>query len=207
MSSLPTTIYLDNAATTFPKPPEVLHAMFEDYKRMGVSPGRGSYDLAVRAEEIVLGVRRQINDFFCGPAPERVIFSYNATDALNTLIFGLVKPGCHVISSRLEHNSVLRPLHHLREQGIIDLDLIPFDSKGFVDPQAVKKGIKRKTALVIINHASNVLGTIQPVGDIGGICCECDIPFVIDVSQSAGVIPIDMKAWHVDALAFTGHKS
>ncbi len=207
MSSFPRTIYLDNAATTFPKPPEVIRTMLEDYERLGVSPGRGSYDLAVRAEELVAEARRQINDFFCGYDPDRVIFSYNATDALNTLIFGLVKRGCHVVSSRLEHNSVLRPLHYLKEQGIIDLDLIPFDSDGFVHPEDVKKVIKRETALVILTHASNVLGTIQPVQEIGLVCRELDVPFAIDISQSAGIIPIDMKAWHLDAIAFTGHKS
>ncbi len=203
----PETIYLDNAATSFPKPPEVIHAMLEDYKRFGVSPGRGSYDLAVRAEELVNGIRRQVTDFFSGYDPNRVIFSYNATDALNTLILGLAEPGIHVISSRLEHNSVLRPLHHLREHGIISLDLVPFDSQGFIDPDDVKKAIKPKTSLVIINHASNVMGTIQPVQEIGRICHEQSIAFAIDVSQSAGIIPVDMKSWHVDAIAFTGHKS
>lgn len=207
MSSCPKTIYLDNAATTFPKPPEVIRSMLEGYECLGVSPGRGGYDLAVRAEEFVTGVRRQISEFFGGHDPNRVVFSYNATDALNTIIYGLVEPGCHVVSSRLEHNSVLRPLHYLREQGLITLDLLPFDSNGFIDPQDVAKAIRLETGLVILTHASNVLGTIQPVQEIGRICYERKVPFAIDVSQSAGVVPIDMRTWHLDAIAFTGHKS
>ncbi|MHB8203870.1 MAG: aminotransferase class V-fold PLP-dependent enzyme [Desulfomonilaceae bacterium] len=207
MSSCPKTIYLDNAATTFPKPPQVIRSMLEGYECIGVSPGRGSYDLAVRAEEFVSRVRKQISDFFGSHDPNRVIFSYNATDALNNIIFGLANPGCHVVSSRLEHNSVLRPLHFLREQGLIDLDMVPFDSDGFIDPQDVERAIRPETGLVILTHASNVLGTIQPVEEIGRICCERNVPLVIDASQSAGVIPINMMVWHLDAIAFTGHKS
>src|SRR5271157_3641710 len=119
MATLGRTIYFDNAATTFPKPGEVLAEMIEVYSSLGVSPGRGSYDLSMEAEERVMGIRRQICRFFGGSDPERVIFAYNATDALNTLIQGLIAPGSHVVSSRLEHNSVLRPLHHFSEQGII----------------------------------------------------------------------------------------
>ncbi len=207
MSFCPKTIYLDNAATTFPKPPEVIRSMLERYECLGVSPGRGSYDLAVRAEEFVTGVRRQVSDFFGGYDPNKVVFSYNATDALNNIIFGLVNPGCHVVSSRLEHNSVLRPLHYLREKGLISLDLVPFDSNGFIDPQDVVKAIRPDTGLVILTHASNVLGTIQPVQEIGSVCYERNVPFVLDVSQSAGIVPVDMRTWHLDAVAFTGHKS
>lgn len=207
MSSCPKTIYLDNAATTFPKPPDVISSMLEGYKCLGVSPGRGGYDLAVRAEEFLTGVRRQISDFFGSHDPNRVVFSYNATDALNNIIFGLVRDGCHVVSSRLEHNSVLRPLHFLREKRLIILDLVPFDSEGFIDPQDVAKALRPETGLVMLTHASNVLGTIQPIEEIGRICYERNVPLVIDVSQSAGVAPIDMMAWHLDAIAFTGHKS
>ena len=114
MAEFRKTIYLDNAATTFPKPREVLKEMIDAYSSLGVSPGRGSYDLSMEAEERVMGIRRQICRFFGGSDPERVIFSYNATDALNTLIQGLITPGSHVVTSRLEHNSVLRPLHHFQ---------------------------------------------------------------------------------------------
>jgi cysteine desulfurase family protein len=200
-------IYLDNAATTFPKPPQVLEEMFENYARMGASPGRGGYDLAVQCEHYVQGVRQQISDFFGGDKPEHVAFAYNSTDALNTIILGLIEPGCHVVSSRLEHNSVLRPLHHLRDMGLITFDLVPFDENGFINPQDVADLIKPATRFVILNHVSNVLGTIQPVSEVGGVCRDRGIPLVIDASQSAGLVPIDMRAMHVDALAFTGHKS
>jgi cysteine desulfurase family protein len=200
-------IYLDNAATSFPKPRQVLSEMFETYEALGVSPGRGSYDLSIEAEEFVNGVRLQICKFFGGDDPSRVVFAYNATDALNLLIQGLVEPGCHVVSSRLEHNSVLRPLHHLREQGIISLELVPFGKQGFIDPQDVAKTINPKTRFVILTHGSNVLGTIQPVDKIGEICRERGVPLALDVTQTAGILPINMEKCGVSAVAFTGHKS
>jgi cysteine desulfurase family protein len=200
-------IYLDNAATTFPKPREVLSEMLEAYGRMGVSPGRGSYDLATQAADTVYQVRKQVCEFFGGDDPERVIFGYNATDALNTIIQGLVTPGCHVVSSRLEHNSVLRPLNELRTQRIVNYNLVPFDSQGFIDPQDVATAIRADTKFVILTHASNVLGTLQPVKEIGLICRDRGIPLILDVTQSAGIIPIDMESLGVDAVAFTGHKA
>ena len=200
------TIYLDNAATTFPKPREVLEEMIEVYSSLGLSPGRGSYDLSAEAEERVMAIRRQLCQFFGASDPERVIFSYNATDALNTLIQGLITPGAHVVSSRLEHNSVLRPLYHFREQGIIDLDLVPFDSDGFIHPTAVAEAIRPNTRFVILTHASNVLGTVQPVEQMGMICRERGVPFLLDVTQTAGLLPIRMNEWGVSAVAFTGHK-
>jgi len=200
-------IYLDNAATAFPKPPEVLEEMIEVYSTLGVSPGRGSYDLSMEAEERVMNIRRQVCQFFGGSDPERVIFSYNATDALNTLIQGLIQPGCHVVSSRLEHNSVLRPLHHFSEQGIIQLDLVPFSPDGFIDPMNVVEAIRPDTSFVILTHASNVLGTVQPVEQVGAICRERHVPFILDVTQTAGILSIRMGEWGVSAVAFTGHKS
>jgi cysteine desulfurase family protein len=207
MAILRNTIYLDNAATTFPKPLEVLEEMIGAYSSMGVSPGRGSYDLSMETEEKVTSVRRQICEFFGGSDPERVIFSYNATEALNTLIQGLIEPGRHVISSRLEHNSVLRPLHYFSVQGVIRLDLVPFSPEGFIDPAAVAEAIKPNTGFAILTHASNVLGTIQPVEQIGAICREHGIPLLLDVTQTAGLLPIRMDEMGVSAVAFTGHKS
>jgi cysteine desulfurase family protein len=199
-------IYLDNAATTFPKPAFVLKEMIETYMRIGVSPGRGSYDLSVEAEEFVNEVRLQISNFFGGDDPSRVVFTNNATDALNLLIQGLIEPGCHVVSSRLEHNSVLRPLHYFRERGTIHFDLIPFDSQGFINPEEIVRSITSKTIFVILNHGSNVLGTVQPMGQIGALCKERGVPLILDVTQTAGILPIDMKKWGVSAVAFTGHK-
>lgn len=200
-------IYADNAATSFPKPPEVLVEMFQVYKDIGVSPGRGSYDLSVEAESFVDKVRDRICAFFGGNDPSRVAFCYNATDALNILIQGLIEPGCHVVSSRLEHNSVLRPLHHFREEGVISLDLVPFNEEGFIDPEDVYRSLKPETRFVVMTHGSNVLGTIQPVEQVAALCTSRKVPLILDVTQTAGLIPINMRKWGVSAIAFTGHKS
>ncbi|KAB2891454.1 MAG: aminotransferase class V-fold PLP-dependent enzyme [Desulfobulbaceae bacterium] len=200
-------IYLDNAATTWPKDGDCLRQALEDYLRLGASPGRGGYDLAVESEEAVTAVRSRIAKFFGAGRDARICFAANATDALNTLILGLATPGAHIVSSRLEHNSVLRPLHHLERQGLITLTLVPFDAGGFIDPAAVAAAIRPATRLVVLTHASNVLGTVQPVAEIGAICRRCGVPLVIDAAQSAGMVPIDMRAWDVQGLVFTGHKS
>lgn len=181
--------------------------MVETYLEMGVSPGRGSYDLAVEAEELVNSIRLKLANFFGAPDPNRVIFTSNATDALNLILQGMLKPGDHVVSTQLEHNSVLRPLNHMHMKGIIEYDLIPFDGKGFIDPGDIVNAIRPNTKLVIMCHASNVLGTVQPVREIGHLCAERGVPLFIDAAQSAGVIPIDMKSWSLAGVAFTGHKS
>jgi cysteine desulfurase family protein len=200
-------VYLDNAATTFPKPIEVLQGMVDAYARVGVSPGRGSHDLAMHADDLVARVRTQVARFFGAPDPDRVAFGANATDALNTVIQGLVRPGDHVVATRVDHNSVLRPLHHLAARGLITYDLAPFDGRGFVDPDAVAALIRPETRAVVMTHASNVLGTIQPLAAIGRLCADRGIPLVVDAAQGAGQVPIDMTALGIAALAFTGHKS
>ncbi|MBU0754183.1 MAG: aminotransferase class V-fold PLP-dependent enzyme, partial [Planctomycetes bacterium] len=138
--------------------------------------------------------------------PNRLIFAYNATDALNQAISGMLTEGDHVITTKLEHNSVLRPLYVKEVAGSITVDYIAFDRKGYIDPADIKKAINRRTSLVIVNHGSNVIGTIQPVAEIGAICREAEIPFIIDASQTAGIVPIDMRAMNIDVVAFTGHK-
>jgi cysteine desulfurase/selenocysteine lyase len=200
-------IYLDNAATSFPKPAECLRRALERYLQIGASPGRGGYDRAIEAEEAVSAVRKKICRFFGADDTHRVCFTYNATDALNLLIQGLLRPGDHVVSSRLEHNSVLRPLHHLQREGRISFDLVPFNPDGFIEPDQVSAAIRPATKLVILTHASNVLGTVQPVEEIAAVCRSRRIPLVLDASQSAGVVPIRVKDWGVQAIAFTGHKS
>jgi cysteine desulfurase/selenocysteine lyase len=199
--------YLDNAATTFPKPREVLRQMTEIYSRLGVSPGRGGYDLAVEASEFVEQTRRKVANFFGAPDPQRVIFTVNGTDALNLVIQGVLQPGDHAIATRLEHNSVLRPLEHLRQSGLLEYDLVPFNAGGFIDPDDVIAKVRPDTRLVIITHASNVLGTVQPVAETARLCAQRGVPVVIDAAQSAGRIPIDMQRWGIAAVAFTGHKS
>ncbi len=200
-------IFLDNGATSYPKPEEVYTFMDHFYRNFGVNPGRSGYDLCMETGELVEETRAMMTKFFNGTDPNRLCFSYNSTDALNLIINGLLKEGDHAITTNVEHNSVLRPLYHLYKYSGVELDYIPFDSKGFVDPDEFPKKFKKNTKLVIVNHASNVIGTIQPVKEIGKYCRENGIHFVIDVSQTAGKIPIDMDELNVDIVAFTGHKS
>ena len=200
-------IYLDNAATTFPKPRKVLEQMVQQYQLIGVSPGRGSYDLATEAEDFIRGTRAKLAAFFSAPDPNRIIFTANATDGLNLAIAGLIQPGDHVITTRLEHNSVLRPLYHLEQQRSITCSLIPFDRRGFINPHDIAAAIRPETRLVIVTQASNVLGTVQPVAEIGEICRRHGIHFLVDASQSAGQIRVDMTEMQASAIAFTGHKS
>jgi cysteine desulfurase / selenocysteine lyase len=199
-------IYLDNSATTFPKPDVVYTYMCDFYRKHGVSPGRSGFDAALETEEVVMGTRNLLTSLFNGNDPNRLTFSYNASDSLNMIIQGLARPGDHVITTMLEHNSVLRPLYHLEMEKIIEVTHIPFDSHGYVDPNDFKKAVRKNTRFVIVNHCSNVIGTVQPVAQIGKICKEAGVYFVVDSSQSAGVIPIDMKAMNIDVLVFTGHK-
>lgn len=200
-------VYLDNAATTYPKPIEVLREAIETYARVGVSPGRGSHDLAMQAGDLVDRARAKVARFFGAPDPTRVAFAANATDALNTAIQGLVRPGDHVVATRLDHNSVLRPLHHLAERGVITYDLAPFDGGGFVEPDAVAALLRPNTRAVVLCHASNVLGTIQPIAEIARRCAERGVPVILDAAQSAGQVPVGMAELGVAAIAFTGHKS
>jgi len=202
-------IYLDNAATSWPKPDKVYSFMVEFYRRCGVNPGRSGFDLAIEAGDIVEDLRRRLTVFFGGDqdAPERLCFSYNATDALNLIIQGSLSEGDHVITTNLEHNSVIRPINHLVRDGGGEATFVPFNDDGFVEPDDIKTAIRPNTRLVIVNHGSNVLGTIQPVAEIGRICREAEVRFAIDASQTAGAVPIDMQAMNVDLLAFTGHKS
>ncbi len=199
-------IYLDNGATSFPKPEEVYAYMDYFFRNFGVNPGRSGYDLCLEAGEVVETTRKMLTEFFHGTDPNRLCFSYNSTDALNLIIFGMLKPGDHAITTTIEHNSVLRPLYHQGLAGV-GVDYVPFDGAGFVDPAEVRKRFRPSTRLVIVNHASNVVGTIQPIREIGRFCREAGIPFAIDASQSAGKVPIDMEEQCVDVVAFTGHKS
>jgi cysteine desulfurase/selenocysteine lyase len=200
-------IFLDNGATSFPKPEVVYEFMDHFYRNFGVNPGRSGYDLCLETGAVVEETRRMLTRFFNGTDPNRLCFSYNSTDALNLIIFGMLKKGDHAITTTLEHNSVLRPLYHLWKFGGVEVDYVPFDSNGFVDPDDFPQKFKKNTKLVVVNHASNVIGTVQPVREIGRYCRERGIPFAIDASQSAGKIPIDMEEANIDVVAFTGHKS
>jgi len=200
-------IYLDNGATSYPKPDEVYTFMDSFYRNFGVNPGRSGYDLCMETGALVDKTRKMMAALFNGDDPNRLCFSYNSTDALNLIVFGMLKPGDHAVTTMLEHNSVLRPLYHQNKLNGVEVDYVPFDDKGFVDPDDIKQKIKANTRLVIVNHASNVIGTLQPLADIGRICREHGVAFAIDASQSAGKVPIDIKQSHIDVVAFTGHKS
>lgn len=201
-------IYLDNSATSFPKPDSVYDFMCNFYKTKGVSPGRTGFDAAIETEEMVTQTRRMLMELFNGDGDfNRLTFSYNASDSLNMIINGLAQKGDHVISTMLEHNSVLRPLYHLEQDGMIEVDYVPFDKiTGYVDPEDIKKRIRKNTRMVVMTHCSNVLGTVQPVGEVGKICKEAGVLFIVDGSQSAGAVKVDMQAMGIDAFVFTGHK-
>jgi cysteine desulfurase/selenocysteine lyase len=199
-------IYLDNGATSFPKPEEVYTYMDYFYRNFGVNPGRSGYDLCMEAGAVLDDTRKLLTKFFNGTDSNRLCFSYNSTDALNLIIFGLLRSGDHAISTTIEHNSVLRPLYHLSREGV-DVDYVPFNGDGFVEPDEIRKKFRPNTRLVVVNHASNVIGTVQPIREIGRYCREAGILFAIDASQSAGKVPIDIQEQFLDAVAFTGHKS
>ncbi len=199
--------YLDNAATTWPKPEPVYVAMDRTFRRIGVNPGRAGHELAVEAEKVIVETRSLLARFF-GHAgdPDRVVFTQNATDSLNIALFGLLDAGDHAISTRLEHNSVLRPLRHLERDRGVEVSFVAGDSAGFVDPQDIRAALRPNTRLVAVNHASNVLGSVQDIAAIGRITREAGVALLVDTCQSAGVLPIDMQACGIDLLAFTGHK-
>jgi len=200
-------IYLDNSSTSYPKPEAVYAFMDGFYRSHGVNPGRSGFDLCREAGALVDDTRKLLADLFGGRDPDRLCFSYNATDALNLVIAGLLREGDHVLTTTLEHNSVLRPLHHMQQFHGVAVEHVPCDAGGFVDPDAFRQRFRPNTRLVLVTHASNVLGTIQPIREIGAHCREAGVPFAIDASQSAGLVPIDVETQNVDIVVFTGHKS
>jgi cysteine desulfurase/selenocysteine lyase len=207
-------IYLDNAATSFPKPDVVHDTVREFYSRNGVNPGRTGCDLALHAERMIHGTRTRLSAFFNQSLvesgrkkdPNRLVFTMNATMSLNLIINGTVGPGDHVVTTLLEHNSVIRPVNHKVKEGAEATYVVP-DAEGYVDPEDIRKAIKRNTRLVIVNHASNVTGVVQDVKAIGRVCRDAGVPFAVDAAQTAGVLPIDMAACNISFLSFTGHKS
>ncbi len=200
-------IYLDNGATTYPKPEAVYQQIDSFYRNYGVNPGRSGYDMCLVAGSMVEETRKLLTRFFNGTDPNRLIFAYNATDALNLAIYGILQPGDHAITTTLEHNSVLRPLYHLSRDYQVEVDYMPFDERGFVSPADIARRFKKNTRLVAVNHGSNVIGTVQNVSAIGKLCREKGILLLVDASQTAGKIPVDLQAMNLDVIAFTGHKS
>lgn len=202
-------IYLDNAATSFPKPEGVYRAMDQYARTALANPGRGGHRMARDAAAMVADARHRFKKFFNAPGVERVVFAFNCTDALNLAIKGVVHPGDHVVTTDLEHNSVSRPLVALADAKVITLTRVAADASGTVDPSEIRKAITPDTRLVAITHASNVLGTIQDVAAIAKAAREASdrVLILVDAAQTAGVVPIDVQAMNVDLLAFPGHKS
>ena len=199
--------YLDNAATTWPKPESVYTHMDQFFRNYGVNPGRAGHEMAVEAERMITDTRRMLADFFNHQGdPHRVVFTQNATDSLNMALFGLIKPGDHVITTRLEHNSVTRPTNHMARDMNVGVTHIQRDTQGYVDPDDFRKAITSKTKVIIVNHASNVLGCVQDIAAIGQIAREAGVLFVLDTCQTAGVLDLDMQKNCIDVLTFTGHK-
>lgn len=200
-------VYLDNSATTYPKPEEVYTSVFNYMKNIGANPGRGGYANALEGDRIIYNCREALMKLFNFDKLENVIFTANITQSLNIVLKNVIKDGWHVITSSMEHNSVLRPLSTLKETKNIDLDIIECSAEGVINVEDFKNAIKPNTKLVALTHASNVIGSIQPLEEIGKICREKNIYFVIDSAQSAGAIPVDFYKIRCNALTFTGHKS
>lgn len=200
-------IYLDNAATSWPKPAGVLEAMTHFLAEEGGSPNRAGHRMAVAAERVVEKVRAKLAALLGIGDPHRIIHTFNCTDAVNMAIKGAVREGDHVITTRLDHNSVLRPLQALADAGVISVTRLPITGAGAVDPDAVKAAITPTTRLIATLHASNVTGAIQPVEVLGAIAREHDLLFLVDAAQSVGVLDIHVGSMQIDLLAFPGHKS
>ena len=199
-------IYLDCAATSWPKPPEVTQAMMDFLERAGGNPGRSGHRLSIEAGRIVYEVREQVATLFNAPDALRVVFAPNATHAINLALRGLLRPGDHVVTSGMEHNSVMRPLRALERQGV-RLTVVPCVCDGTLHPADVQAALRPETRLVCLTHASNVTGTILPAAEVAAIAHRAGALFLLDAAQTAGALPIDVQALGVDLLAFTGHKS
>ena len=198
-------IYLDHAATSWPKQPEVIAAMKHFLESAGGNPGRAGHRLSIDASRIIYKTRETIAKFFSAADPLRVIFTSSATHATNLALHGLLKPGDHVVTSGLEHNSVMRPLRFLERNGT-RVSVVPCDDGGIVDPQKFASAVEENTRLIAITHASNVTGTILPVAEIAAVACRAGAYLLVDAAQSAGVVPVDMQMMGIDLLVFAGHK-
>ncbi|KEI73829.1 cysteine desulfurase [Clostridium botulinum A2 117] len=200
-------VYLDNAATTYPKPEKVYSSILNYMKNVGASPGRGGYENALTGDRMVYKCRQSLINLFNFNKIENVVFTSNITASLNILIKSIVKDGWHVITSSMDHNSVIRPLVSLEKSNKIELDILNCSEEGLINIEDFKNTIKDSTRLVVLSHASNIVGTIQPLETIGKICKEKGIYFIIDSAQTAGVLPLNFQNLNCNALAFTGHKS
>jgi cysteine desulfurase family protein len=197
-------IYLDNAATSWPKPESVYTAVDEAMKKAG-NPGRSGHEFSAFSSRVIEDTRLLVASLVGAEAPERVVFTLNATDALNTAFYGILKPGDHVITSTVEHNSVSRPLAAIQDAGM-ELTVVPADIASGVDPADVAAAFRKNTRLVCLTHISNVFGTLNPVAEVGALCRERDVLFLLDASQSAGSVSVSAAELNADLIAFPGHK-
>ncbi len=197
-------IYLDNAATSYPKAPGVGDAVKHFIDAVGDNVNRSGYD-SLQADEMVFDTREMLAQLFNFPTPETVIFTLNITYGLNFLLKGILKPGDHVIVSSMEHNAVMRPLIQLEKEGV-EFSRADCDETGHLDVNDFRRSIRRNTKMAVLTHASNVSGTILPIEEVGAICAEEGILFVVDTAQTAGILDLDFQKIQADALAFTGHK-
>jgi cysteine desulfurase / selenocysteine lyase len=200
------TLYFDNAATSWPKPEETGAAMIRYFREIGGSPGRSGHRLSIEAGRIILDAREAVAHLFGADDPFRIVFTKNATEALNIALRGLLNAGDHIITSSMEHNSVMRPLRALEKEGVA-VSVIPCSAQGEFDPAAIPPAVRPNTKAIILTHASNVTGTIFPIGEVGRIAHEQGLVLIVDAAQTAGIVPIAVEAMGIDLLAFTGHKS
>jgi cysteine desulfurase family protein len=200
-------VYLDNGATSFPKPPEVPSAVEHFMREIGGSPGRSGHRLAQEAARVVFRCREALAELFGAPDSRRIAFTLNVTQALNTAIYGLMRPGDRAVTTSLEHNSVMRPLRHLEREHGVGVELVPCDGTGRLDLAALERALRTPTRLVSVVHASNVTGTIQPLREISRLTRAAGALLLVDAAQSAGALPIDVLADGIDILGFTGHKA
>ncbi|MDT8317373.1 MAG: aminotransferase class V-fold PLP-dependent enzyme [bacterium] len=199
-------IYMDNAATSFPKPETVYKAVTDAMRHAGGNPGRSGHRMTLAANRFIFEAREAVATLLGACDSSRIIFTSNATEALNLAIIGIVKDGSHVITSNMEHNSASRPLYALKGRGV-EVTKIGCNDEGLIDLDELIRSIRQDTSLIACTHASNVIGTIQPLKEIGALARGKGIPFLVDAAQTAGSIPIDVEEMNVDLLAAAGHKS
>src|SRR5271170_8011366 len=203
-------LYMDNAATSFPKPPAVIEAMVRYATELGASAGRGGYAEAMETGGLIAECRRRLNQLFHGQGQNHFVFTLNCSDALNLAIKGLIDPAVanHAICTHIDHNSILRPLNALQSRGWLEQTRVPIDPRtGLVDPDEIAAAVRPDTKLIAVTHVSNVTGTIQPIRQIGKIARDHGIPLVVDAGQSAGHLLIDLQTDGIDLLAAPGHKA
>lgn len=202
----PSAIYLDNAATSWPKPPGVVAALEHFYRRQGRAAGRGAYSGSLLSGTIVDNCRKAVRELFQAGSPDAVVLAHNGTDALNLAVFGMLRPGDRVLCSPLEHNSLLRPLYACRDSMGVRLEWLPLDATGRITPASVSASLRDPARMVCLTHGSNVSGIVQDVGAIGAACRAAETFFLVDASQTAGRWPVDVSGMQIDLLAAAGHK-